>query len=163
MDTRDWYIQLGVPPKYDVSILAVILATTPYWLWSARIHNAIATAMSIMRCYWWRILTIFTKLFNVNFMKTMYVYIIASKRNGTIYSGVTNNLVRRIYEHRNELIEGFSKRYHIHMLVYYEIYENALTAIEREKKIKHASRKYKLSLIKTMNPDWIDLYEKICQ
>ena len=69
-------------------------------------------------------------------MKTMYVYIIASKRNGTIYSGVTNNLVRRIYEHRNELIEGFSKRYHIHMLVYYEIYENALTAIEREKKIK---------------------------
>ena len=96
-------------------------------------------------------------------MKTMYVYIIASKRNGTIYSGVTNNLVRRIYEHRNELIEGFSKRYHIHMLVYYEIYENALTAIEREKKIKHTSRKYKLSLIKKMNPDWIDLYEKICQ
>ena len=80
-------------------------------------------------------MTIFTKLFNVNFMKTMYVYIVASKRNGTIYSGVTNNLVRRIYEHRNELIEGFSKRYHIHMLVYYEIYENALTAIEREKKL----------------------------
>ena len=163
MDTRDWHIQLGVPPKYDVSIFVVILATTPYWLWSARIHNAMATAMSAMRCYWRRILTIFTKLFNVHFMKTMYVYIIASKRNGTIYSGVTNNLVRRIYEHRNELIEGFSKRYHIHMLVYYEIYESALTAIEREKKIKHASRKYKLSLIKKMNPDWIDLYEKICQ
>ena len=96
-------------------------------------------------------------------MKTMYVYIIASKRNGTLYSGVTNNLIRRIYEHRNELIEGFSKRYHIHMLVYYEIYEDALIAIEREKKVKHASRRYKLSLIRKMNPDWIDLYEKICK
>lgn len=96
-------------------------------------------------------------------MKTMYVYLIASKKNGTLYSGVTNNLIRRAYEHRNELIEGFSKRYHIHTLVYYEIYEDALTAIEREKKVKHASRQYKLSLIEEMNPEWKDLYFDICK
>lgn len=93
----------------------------------------------------------------------MYVYLIASKKNGTLYSGVTNNLIRRAYEHRNELIEGFSKRYHIHTLVYYEIYEDALTAIEREKKVKHANRQYKLSLIEKMNPEWKDLYFDICK
>ncbi len=96
-------------------------------------------------------------------MKDMFVYIIASKHNTSVYSGVTNNLVRRIYEHRNELIDGFSKRYHIHKLVYYEVYDNPIIAIQREKNIKHYPRSWKDNLVNGFNPQWRDLYDDICK
>ena len=86
-----------------------------------------------------------------------YVYILASKRNGTLYIGVTNDLERRTYEHKNNLVRGFTSRYSVHMLVYYEIYADAYTAIAREKSLKHWRRLWKLELIEKHNPNWIDL------
>ncbi|MBU2444971.1 MAG: GIY-YIG nuclease family protein [Bacteroidetes bacterium] len=80
-------------------------------------------------------------------MINYYVYILASKRNGTLYIGVTNNLVRRVYEHKNNLIEGFTKKYSVHDLVYYEIYQNVMDAIQREKRLKTWKRKWKIELI----------------
>ena len=82
----------------------------------------------------------------------------ASRRNGTLYIGVTNDLIRRIYEHKNNLIEGFTKKYGVHMLVYYEEYHNVLDAITREKRLKKWNRKWKLELIEATNPTWNDLY-----
>ncbi len=79
--------------------------------------------------------------------KHFYVYILASKRNGTLYIGVTDNLKRRVFEHKNDLIEGFTKKYQVHMLVYYEVYEYGLGAFTREKRIKKWKRKWKLELI----------------
>ena len=94
--------------------------------------------------------------------KTMYyVYILASKRNGTLYIGVTNNLTRRVYEHKNNLAEGFTKKYGVHMLVYYEQASDIETAIEREKRLKKWKRAWKLALIEKENIHWEDLYEKI--
>ena len=94
-------------------------------------------------------------------MKTYYVYILASKRNGTLYIGVTNNLIRRVYEHKNGLINGFTKKYTVHMLVYYEHTNDIYSAIQREKRLKKWERKWKIELIETMNPDWHDLYEEL--
>ncbi len=98
-------------------------------------------------------------------MKTdhYYVYILASKRNGTLYIGVTNNLVRRIWEHKNDLVEGFTKKYGVHRLVWYEIVDTPLAAITREKQLKKWNRVWKLRLIEEMNPDWKDLYVEITQ
>ena len=87
----------------------------------------------------------------------MYVYILASKRNGTLYIGVTNNLERRIYEHKNDIVRGFTKKYKIHSLVYYEDTNDIYTALQREKQLKKWNRKWKLELIERVNPDWNDI------
>jgi len=89
------------------------------------------------------------------------IYILASQRNGTLYVGVTSNLVKRVWEHKNDLVDGFSRRYGVHMLVYYEILDTMDAAITREKQIKAGSRAKKLRLIEAMNPDWNDLYASI--
>ena len=95
-----------------------------------------------------------------NFMSG-YVYILFNKRNGTLYVGVTSDLIKRIYEHKNKFVDGFTKKYNINKLGYYEIYDNIETAIEREKKLKNSPRKKKLELIEIDNPNWLDLYEEI--
>jgi putative endonuclease len=89
------------------------------------------------------------------------VYILASKRNGTLYIGVTSDLVKRIWEHRNNMVEGFTKRYNVHRLVWYELHESMESAITREKRLKDWKRKWKLDLIESNNPSWQDLYHKI--
>jgi putative endonuclease len=94
-------------------------------------------------------------------MNTYYVYILASKRNGTLYIGVTNDLVRRVYEHKNDLVEGFTKKYGIHLLVYYEQYNNAESAIQRERQMKKWNRQWKIRRIERQNPDWRDLFDDI--
>ena len=86
------------------------------------------------------------------------VYILASRRNGTLYVGVTNNLIRRVWEHKQNLTDGFTKKYTVHTLVYYELYSDILHAIAREKEIKKWRRRWKLQLIEKNNPDWKDLY-----
>ncbi len=91
------------------------------------------------------------------------VYILASRPGGTLYVGVTNNLIRRVYEHRNGLVEGFTRRYGVKKLVYYEQHDTAVSAIQREKNIKHWSREWKIDLILSMNPEWRDLYDEITQ
>ncbi|WP_341789049.1 MULTISPECIES: GIY-YIG nuclease family protein [unclassified Rickettsia] len=94
-------------------------------------------------------------------MKQPVVYIITNKRNGTLYVGVTSNLTKRIYEHKNELLKGFSKKYDCKMLVFYELHDTMISAITREKQIKGGSRKRKLELIEEINQEWRDLYEEI--
>jgi putative endonuclease len=94
-------------------------------------------------------------------MKEPCVYLLANKRNGTLYLGVTSNLVQRVWQHKNDLVEGFSKRYQIHMLVWYELCPNMESAIAREKAIKEWKRKWKIELIEKTNPQWRDLYEDI--
>jgi putative endonuclease len=94
-------------------------------------------------------------------MKSFWVYILASRPRGTLYVGITNDLIRRVYEHREALVEGFTKRYGVKMLVYYEQHATAIAAIQREKNIKHWPRKWKIDLICSMNPDWRDLWENI--
>jgi putative endonuclease len=89
------------------------------------------------------------------------VYILASQRNGTLYIGVTSDLVKRVYQHREELIEGFTKRYHVHTLVWYEVHEIMESAILREKQLKKWSRIAKLQLIEKQNPNWQDLWSKL--
>lgn len=91
-------------------------------------------------------------------MKNGYVYILFNKINGTLYIGVTSNLIKRIYQHKNKLADGFTKKYNVDKLGYYEIYEDITVAIEREKKLKNTSRKKKLELIEINNPNWNDLY-----
>ncbi len=90
-----------------------------------------------------------------------FVYILASKKNGTLYIGVTNHLGRRIYEHKYNLISGFTKKYSIHLLVYYEIFDDIKLAIQREKQLKNWRRDWKIKLIEAKNPGWEDLYKKI--
>ncbi|CAD7847400.1 MAG: Excinuclease ABC, C subunit-like [Olavius algarvensis Delta 4 endosymbiont] len=85
----------------------------------------------------------------------------ASKQNGTLYIGVTSNLVKRVWEHRNNKIEGFTKRYKVHLLVWYELHENMESAIRREKQLKNWKRQWKLELIEVENLDWNDLYPSI--
>ena len=87
-----------------------------------------------------------------------YVYILTNRKNGTLYVGITNDLIRRVYEHKQKLADGFTKKYCIDMLVYYEITNDVISAIEREKQVKKWNRAWKLRLIKKMNPDWTDLY-----
>jgi len=90
------------------------------------------------------------------------IYILANKRNGTLYTGVTSNLVKRVFEHKNDVIKGFTRQYRCHNLVYYELYDDMSEAISREKQIKGGSREKKLNLIEDINPNWSDLYEQIC-
>ena len=94
-------------------------------------------------------------------MKKGYVYILFNKRNGTLYTGVTSDIVKRIYEHKNKLVDGFTKTYSVDKLGYYEISDNIESAIIREKQIKAGNRKNKLKLIESINPDWDDLYYDI--
>jgi putative endonuclease len=94
-------------------------------------------------------------------MKLYYVYIITNKYNNVLYIGVTENLARRIYEHKNKLINGFTKQYNCTKLVWYEETNDIDAAITREKQMKKWKREYKNNVIKEMNPNWIDLYESI--
>ena len=94
-------------------------------------------------------------------MKRPIVYIISNRKNGTLYTGVTSNLPKRIYEHKQSVVDGFSKKYECNLLVFYELHETMESAISREKQIKKGSRKRKLMLIESMNPNWNDLYEDI--
>jgi putative endonuclease len=89
------------------------------------------------------------------------VYILASKRNGTLYIGVTSDLTKRVWEHKNDVVEGFTKRYSIHRLVWYELHESMEFAITKEKRIKEWNRAWKLELIESVNPHWQDLYHGI--
>ena len=93
--------------------------------------------------------------------RAYWVYILASRPRGTLYVGMTNDLVRRVYLHREALVPGFTKRYRIKLLVYYEQHTTALGAIQREKNIKHWPRAWKIELITSMNSEWSDLYEGI--
>jgi putative endonuclease len=93
--------------------------------------------------------------------KEYYVYILASKRNGTLYIGVTSDLKKRVFEHKNDLVESFTKKYSVHMLVYFERTNNVLEAIKREKQLKKWKRIWKIRLIEMINPDWIDLYDEL--
>jgi putative endonuclease len=92
---------------------------------------------------------------------TYYVYILASKPRGTLYVGVTNNLIRRVFEHQNKLIEGFTERYDVSLLVWYESSESIESAIAYEKKLKRWRREWKIEMIENQNPEWVDLYPKI--
>ncbi len=89
------------------------------------------------------------------------VYILASKRNGTLYTGVTSNLLKRIWEHKNDLVDGFSSKYGVHTLVWYEMHETMASAIEREKAIKNWKRVWKMKTIEEMNHSWRDLYHDL--
>lgn len=91
------------------------------------------------------------------------VYILASKRNGTLYVGVTSHLQKRIWEHKNDVVPSFSEKHQVHMLVFYEMHETMGAAITREKQIKKWERAWKLKRIERMNPDWDDLYEMLNQ
>ena len=94
-------------------------------------------------------------------MNDYYVYILASKRNGTLYVGFTNDLLRRVYEHKNDFVKGFTKKYGVHKLVYFEQCESYDSALSREKQIKEWQRKWKLELIEKVNPLWQDLYDEL--
>ena len=89
------------------------------------------------------------------------VYLLASRRNGTLYVGVTSDLVKRIWEHKNDLVEGFTKRYKVHQLVWFEVHETMESAIGREKTLKEWKRRWKMELIESKNPDWRDLYHDL--
>lgn len=90
-----------------------------------------------------------------------WVYILASRRHGTIYIGVTNDLVRRVYQHKNKLTKGFTSQYGVARLVWFEAYDDITAAIEREKELKKWRREWKINLIERDNPDWNDLYDEI--
>jgi len=92
-----------------------------------------------------------------------WLYVLANKPGGTLYVGVTDDLIRRIFEHRQGSVEGFTKRHNVKMLVYYEQHETVPLAIQREKNIKHWSREWKIDLIVSLNPEWRDLYDEICR
>ena len=94
-------------------------------------------------------------------MKQPCVYLLTSRRNGTLYTGVTSNLVQRVWQHKNNLVDGFTKKYGVHTLVWFEVHETMQTAIEREKAIKEWRRVWKIELIESVNPQWRDLYEDI--
>lgn len=94
-------------------------------------------------------------------MKNYYVYILASKKNGVLYIGVTGDLIKRVWQHKNNFAESFTKKYHTHRLVYFESSENVETAIQREKQLKNWHREWKINLIETRNPQWLDLYDEI--
>ncbi len=94
--------------------------------------------------------------------KQYYVYILASKRNGTLYIGMTSDLVKRVWQHKNDMVDGFTKTYQVKQLVYFEVHQHVEEAIKREKQIKNWNRKWKLGLIEENNPNWGDLYDTIC-
>lgn len=91
------------------------------------------------------------------------VYLLASRRNGTLYVGVTSNLVQRVWQHRNHLVEGFTKRYGVSRLVWFELHETMASAIRREKAIKEWKRAWKIQLIEETNPEWVDLFESLLE
>ncbi|MEO6293213.1 MAG: GIY-YIG nuclease family protein [Burkholderiaceae bacterium] len=93
--------------------------------------------------------------------KAYYVYLLASQKNGTLYTGVTSNLVKRVWEHREGVAEGFTSKYGIKHLVWFEVHENAISAITREKQLKKWNREWKINLIQQENPTWRDLYADI--
>jgi putative endonuclease len=95
-------------------------------------------------------------------MKQPCVYVLANKPRGTLYVGVTSDLVARIWQHKNDLADGFSEQYQVRMLVYYEIYATMLDAITREKQLKKWNREWKIKLIEGINENWDDLYNEIC-
>lgn len=90
------------------------------------------------------------------------VYILASHKNGTLYTGVTSDPIKRIWQHRNDCVAGFTRTYAVHTLVYYEVHEDMLGAIAREKQIKQWRRRWKLNLIEARNPHWVDLWGELC-
>jgi putative endonuclease len=94
-------------------------------------------------------------------MSEYFVYILANKRNGTLYTGCTNDLLRRVYEHKNNFVKGFTKKYGIHKLVYFEQCESHDSALQREKQIKEWKRRWKLELIEKVNPLWQDLWDEM--
>lgn len=94
-------------------------------------------------------------------MKAGYVYVLASRKDGAIYVGVTSDLIRRVHEHKHSLIKGHTSKYNIKRLVYYEAYDDIETAISREKRIKKYTRQWKINLIEEQNPQWEDLYESL--
>jgi len=91
-----------------------------------------------------------------------YVYILASRKDGATYVGITNDLVRRVYEHRTKAVRGFASKYNITRLVWFEVYDDPISAISREKELKKWKRSWKIRLIESQNPNWDDLYESIC-
>ncbi len=93
-------------------------------------------------------------------MKRYFVYILTNQRNGTLYVGVTNDITRRVYEHKNDLVGGFTSKYKVHLLVYFEEFHNIDLAIIREKQLKKWKRAWKLRLIESLNPEWNDLYKE---
>lgn len=94
-------------------------------------------------------------------MKSYYVYILASKKNGTLYIGVTSDLVKRIWEHKQDLVEGFTRKYQIHKLVWFEHTTSIESAIQREKQLKKWNRAWKIRIINETNPSWKDLYKNL--
>jgi putative endonuclease len=109
----------------------------------------------------WTVLAGGTQLSSVFMDGQPAVYILASKRNGTLYIGVTSDLRKRIWEHREGIVEGFTKKYAVHMLVYYELFTDMYSAITREKRLKKWRRAWKIRLIEEMNPRWDDLWQQI--
>lgn len=99
-------------------------------------------------------------IYNQN-MNQYYVYILFSKRNGTLYVGVTSDLIKRVWEHKNHVVKGFTDKYKVDKLSYYEVFNDINEAIKREKQIKSKKRSYKIDLIEINNPEWIDLYNEI--
>ena len=95
-------------------------------------------------------------------MKQPAIYMMANRKNGTLYTGVTSDLIKRVYEHKNNFVESFTQKYNCKLLVFYELSDSMETAIMREKQIKAGSRKKKLELIENQNPSWVDLFEQIC-
>lgn len=95
-------------------------------------------------------------------MEETFVYILASQRNGTLYIGSTCDLVKRVWEHKNHFIPGFTAKYDVHQLVYYEAHQNIMAAAQRERRLKKWHREWKLNLIEKDNPTWRDLYADIC-
>ena len=89
------------------------------------------------------------------------VYVLESRRNGTLYVGVTSDVLKRVWEHKNDVVEGFTKRYQVHRLVWFEVHETMDSAIQREKAIKEWKRKWKIELIERTNPEWKDLYSSL--
>jgi putative endonuclease len=104
---------------------------------------------------------VFLRVEHVRMQQLYYVYILASKRNGTLYIGVTNNLVRRVWEHQEGIVPGFTKTYGVKRLVYFEIFEDIQQALHREARLKKYKREWKLNLIQQSNVDWDDLYESL--
>ncbi|MBU0651128.1 GIY-YIG nuclease family protein [bacterium] len=94
--------------------------------------------------------------------KLYYTYIITNKPNGTLYIGITSDIIKRVWQHKNKVVEGFSEKYNLNKLVYFEEYTTPEDAIRREKRLKFWKRQWKIDLIEKNNPDWKDLYEDIC-
>jgi putative endonuclease len=93
--------------------------------------------------------------------KQYFVYILANRKHGTLYIGITSNLTQRTYQHKSKIVHGFTKRYDIHKLVYFETFDDPISAITREKRLKKWDREWKLQLIERENPGWVDLYDTL--